>query len=238
MKFRLLIIISIFYIAFSGQLIAQNRITVTLEEFTEILVSGRADVELVPSTSHTMSITDRNGQPGQVKYVIRNGKLKISTKPDLKKKNQIYIKLPYSKLIRIEAANGAVINSRENLKSEDLNLKVLTGGKIELSVQTKSLYARLAQGSDIILYGKTISQDVLANTGGNYLAYDLECDDAIVKSTSGAQAKVRAKKKIEVSVASKGFVGYIGDPETTITKSSMGGEIANYKTKPGLSDTP
>jgi len=237
MKDRLFIIISILFISLTSQLNAQNRITVTLEEFTSISVAGRADVELVPSKNHEMSITDKNGQPEQVGYEIRNGKLKIKTKPDLKKENEIYIKVPYSLLTSIEAANGAVINSRENLKFEDLNLKALTGGKIEISVETKSINARVTGVSDIILYGKTVSQDVMATTGGNYLAYDLECDDSNVKATSGAQIKVRAKNKIEVSAASRGFVGYIGDPQTTITKSSLGGEIAKHKSKPGVSDT-
>ncbi len=231
MKYRLLLTISILFFAFSTQLIAQNRITVTLEEFTAISVIGRADVELVPSKSHTMSITDKNGQPNQVEYEIKNSELKIKTKPDLKQENEIYIKVPYLALTSIEAVNGAVVNSREDLKSENLKLKAISGGKIELSVKTKTIDARVAQGSDIILYGKTDSQDVVANTGGNYLAYDLDCDDANVKSTSAAQIKVSAKNKIEISASSKGFVGYIGDPNTTITKSSLGGEIANFKSK-------
>jgi hypothetical protein len=233
MKYRNLAIISLLFFALSTHLNAQNRITVTLEEFTAITVIGRADVELVPSKSHTMSITDKNGNPEQVEYVIKNSELKIKTKPDLKQENEIYIKVPYSTLASIEAANGAVVNSSDDLKSENLKLKAISGGKIELSVNTITIYAKVAQVSDIILYGKTNSQNVVANTGGNYLAYDLDCDEAVVKSTSGAQIKVNAKKKIEISATSKGFVGYYGDPNTTITKSSLGGEVANFKSKPG-----
>ncbi|MFC2129439.1 GIN domain-containing protein, partial [Bacteroidota bacterium] len=144
------ILLSVFALAFIANLNGQNRITVTLEEFTVLSVSGRADVEIVPSGSHDMSITSRNGQPEDVEYEIKNGKLKIKTKVDLKKGNEISIKVPYNQLTSIEAAGGAVINSRNDLKSDDLNLRALTGGKIEISIEAGMVDAKTTQGSDII----------------------------------------------------------------------------------------
>lgn len=231
-----IIILALLLTIFSSMLNAQNRITVNLEEFNSIYVTGRADVELIPSNSNEMSITDRKGQPEQVEYEIKNERLKIKTKPDLKKENQIYIKVPYKILTSIEAGNGAVINSREDLEAQEFSFKAHSGGKIELTIHAKKVIAKVTQVSDIILYGKTISQDVVANTGGNYLAYDLECDNTMVRASSGSQAKVKAAKRMDLSSSSKAFVGYIGNPDVTITKSSTGGEIAIYKTNPGNSD--
>ncbi len=232
MKKLFLIIISVFFTSFATQLNGQNRIAVTLEEFTSLYVSGSVNIELVPSRSHEMTITARNGQPEEVEYEIKNGKLKIKTRPDLKKENEISIKLPYSMLTHLTAASGALINSRQDLKSKELELKVFSGGKIELSVDAKFIDAKVTQLSDIILYGKTESQNVVANTGGNYLAYDLECEDTYAKASSGAQIKVRAKRKIKVLASTSGFIGYIGDPQISSTKTSLGGEIASYKTNP------
>lgn len=210
-------------------LYAQNRITVTLQDFNKLSVSGRASVELIPSESHTMSITSQDGQPEEVEYEIKNGELKIRARADLKKENRIFIKVPYSKIEDIEAIAGAVINSKEDLKSKDLNLKALAGGKIELSIEASMVDAKTNQGSDIILYGKSRIQNVVANTGGNYLAYDMDCEEAYVKSSSGSQIKVKVSKKIEAKANSKGFVGYTGDPEITQVQTSMGGIIEVHR---------
>ena len=230
MKLFIQIIISVLFISFSSQIEGQNRITVTLGEFTSLSVSGRTNVELVPSETNEMSIKSRNGKPEEVAFEIKNGELSIKTKPDLKKENEISIKIPYKSLTRIEAATGAVINSREVLKGTDLELKVLAGGKIEISVDVKTIDAKVTQASDIILYGKTVSQNVVANTGGNYLAYELGCEKSTVKASSGAQIKVTANKIIDATSNSKAYVGYIGEPGSATTRTSLSGKIASFKT--------
>lgn len=230
-KLRATFLSTIILVIMSG-LYGQNRITVTLQDFTKLSVSGSVRVEIVPSASHKMSITAKNGMPEEVNYEIKDGELKIRARADLKQENEIAIKLPYSRLTSIEAATGAVINSREDLVSETLDLKALTGGKIELSIEARMVDAKVSQVSDIILYGNTVSQIVLANTGGNYLAYDMECEEANVKATSGAQIKIKAAKKIEATANSKGFVAYIGDPESSHAQTSLGGVVESYKTRP------
>ena len=225
-------IISVIILAIMSGLNGQNRITVTLQDFTKLAVSGGVHVEIISSNSHEMSIVARDGQPEEVEYEIKKGELKIRAKTDLKQKNEILIKLPYKELTSIEAITGAVINSREDLKGKELYLKALAGGKIELSVDAGKVTAKVSQASDIILYGKTFSQEVYASTGGNYLAYDMACKESDVKAVSGAQIKVKASNKIDATVNSKGFVAYIGEPESTHIESSFGGIIESHKKKP------
>lgn len=230
-KIRPILLSIIFLLILSG-LYGQNRIKVTIQDFSSLAVSGSVRVEIIPSTSHEMSIVAKNGMPEDVNYEIKDGELKIRAGADLKQENEIAIKLPYSKLTSIEAATGAVINSREDLRSETLDLRALTGGKIELSIEARMVDAKITQFSDIILYGKTVSQNVLATTGGNYLAYDMESDESIAKATSGAQIKIRASKKIEAIANSKGFIAYIGDPKSSHTQTSLGGVVESHKSRP------
>ena len=88
-----------------------------------------------------------------------------------------------------------------------------------------SLSARVNQGADIILYGRTRSQYVNAYTWGNYLAYELEAQDAYVKAATGAQVKVNSNRLLDANATSKAFVGYWGDPEQKKVKTSVGGEV-------------
>ena len=79
---RLYILSGAFLLLFVSTLQGQNRITVELQEFTELSVYGRADVEIIPSESNKMNITARNGRPEEVEYEIRNGELKKERKID------------------------------------------------------------------------------------------------------------------------------------------------------------
>ena len=102
---------------------------------------------------------------------------------------------------------------------------------MELHVALQSLDIDITQGSDIVLYGKTDSQNVRVSAWGNYLAYDLEAEDSYVKAASKSQAKIVARRIVNATSNGKSFIGYIGEPESTYVKTSLGGEVAAFKTK-------
>ncbi len=233
MKARTIAITSlIFFLAGFFPLFSQQRITVGLDDFNKLNVWGRMDVELIPSQGNEMEIVSPDGDPEEVSIEFGEGELKLNLKPGFGDKATYKIRLPYTRLSSIESAGGAVINSAKPLESKELELDANTGGKIELTVQVQHIHARTAQGSDIILYGSTQTQRITANTGGNYLAYDLECKDSYVKAGSGSQVKVVAHNTIDATSNTKAFVGYIGDPSTRVTKTMLGGTIANYREDP------
>ena len=207
----------------------QNRISMPIGDFIELHVTGRIDAELIPSQSDELTITSRNGQPQEVKVEEKDGRLIIRTRPRIDKEDEFSVKIPYNKLEYIEASAGAVINSARDLMAKDIEMRANTGGKIELSLEAENITAKITQVSDIILYGTTKTQNVTVNTGGNYLAYELACEDTYVKVVAGSQAKVTASRKIEATANSKGFISYVGDPVSTYVKTSLGGEIQALK---------
>jgi len=188
-------------------------------------------VELIHASSGEMSITSSNGQPGLVEVTFRDGELKLKVPTRINKDDMISIRLPYTKLKRIKALAGAKINSARDLTGETLELEAGTGGKIELSVGAEKIIANISQVSDIVLYGKVQSQQVTVNTGGNYLAYDLECSETNIRVVSGSQGKVKASSMLDATANTKGYIGYMGDPEIVETKTRLGGEIEHVKSR-------
>ena len=63
------------------------------------------------------------------------------------------------------------------------------------------------------------------------MAYDLDCDESTVKATAGSQAKVVANNSIDANSQARSYIAYIGDPNKTSVRTSMGGEVASFKTK-------
>jgi len=229
MKYRQFSLIFLSLFIFNTVVSGQNRTTIDLEPYNKLVVTGKIKVELVHSDSRQMSITVRNGSPDKVIAEVVKDELRIRLKPELGNDAEIAVKVPYNKLYELEAAAAAVITSRDELKEEYLEFKILSLAKIELSVEAGEIDASVTQGGDLILYGKTNTLNVNANTGGNFLGYELESNDTYVKAGSGAQAKVVARRIIDATANSKGYVGYKGEPVSTYVKTSLGGEIASFR---------
>ena len=192
--------------------------------FTRLKASGHIHIELVPSAEQKLEIlsedhTDDYEVDYQEQTIILKYKSDISNVPRLE------VKLYYAGLSGIELTKGATVQSADTLRTENLELDVLSGAKVELKIHVDQLDSRVNQGADIILYGIAGEQHVDAYSWGNYLAYDLVTSETFVKAATGAQVKVSATKVLEANSTSKAFVGYSGKPARKSFKTSVGGEI-------------
>jgi hypothetical protein len=192
--------------------------------FQQLKVVGNIRLILVPAEKQALEF-----EPGQdlkgLTVESREGELFLKTKSDLNKEPPLKGKLFYRTLTHIEVTKGAHVQSTDTLKIEILSLKAETGGKAELRLVTDSVAARINQGADVILYGKTRAQTVNAYTWGNYLSYDLVAVNTFVKAATGAQVKVNASGLLDGNATSKATVGFWGEPQQKKIKTSVGGEV-------------
>jgi hypothetical protein len=192
--------------------------------FEQLKVVGNIRLILVPSSEQRLEFEAGQDLEG-LTMESKEGALLLKTKSDLKKEPPLKGKLFYRALTHIEVTKGAHVQSTDTLKTEILSLKAETGGKAELRLLTDSVSARINQGADVILYGKTRAQSVKAYTWGNYLSYDLDAVNTFVKAATGAQVKVNASGLLDSNATSKAMVGYWGEPEQKKVKTSMGGDV-------------
>ena len=208
------------------QVIGQEQPVDLETPFENLRVSGNIHLELVSSDTQQLIFVSE-GNADKLDIETSESFLVLKTKSELNKSPALEVKLHYVKLSTLEITKGGRVQSADTLKSNLLQLDVLTGGKAELWIDVDSLSARVNQGADIILYGNAGSQCVNAYTWGNYLAYDLEAVDSYVKAATGAQVKVNTSRLLDASATSKAFVGYRGEPEQKLVKTSVGGEITS-----------
>jgi len=209
------------------------QITVSAQEYTipaennfeGVEVTGNIQLQLVASDSRQL-VFEGNKIPEKLDIDWADNSLSLKTPIELGNEPPIHVKLFYKNLSVLDVRRGAVVQSADILKTRVLSLRVETGGKVELDVVTDSLSGRVNQGADIILSGKTRSQLVNAYTLGNYLAYELEAQKTWVKAATGAQVKVNSSVFLDANATSKAFVGYMGNPDQKVLKSSVGGEIS------------
>ena len=203
---------------------AQESQTASGISFTRLKASGHIHIELVHSEEQKLEVVSKDHSE-EYDVDFQDQSIVVKYKSEITNVPRLELKLHYAILSGIELSKGATVQSADTLRTENLELDVLSGAKAELKIHVDQLDARVNQGADIILYGIAATQVVDAYSWGNHLAYDLETSETIVKAATGAQVKVSAKKMLEANATSKAFVGYSGKPARKSFKTSVGGEI-------------
>ena len=193
--------------------------------FDQLTVQGNIHLQLL-SSDKTQLEFESDTIPKELSIEWKDGTLNLKNPLELKKSTAIPVKLYLGNLSGLEATRGAVVQSADVLKSTVLSLKTDTGGKVELPVDSDSLSARINQGSDVILSGRTRSQSIHAITAGNFLGYELEAENTWVKASTGAQVKVNSSVYLNANINSGAFLGYLGTPDHTEFKKGTGGKIS------------
>jgi hypothetical protein len=196
--------------------------------FKQVRVAGNIHLELVSSDSNFLKF-DEESEADKLNISWGNGMLTLNNPLDLKKSPAISVKLYCTEISGLETTRGAVVQSADILTARTLNLSADSGAKVELTLSSDSISARVVKGSDIILSGNTRSLSVTANSAGNFLGYELEAKNAWVKANTGAQIKVYSSDYLNANSTGGAFVGYMGDPELKEVKNSLGGDVIQEK---------
>jgi len=203
---------------------AQSNILPSEIPFEQLQVNGNIHLQLVVSDS-TLLQFEGDTVPEQLTIDLSDGMLILKNPTELNKAPATRLKLYHAGLSGLEIIRGALVQSADTLLTPVLSLKVDTGGKAEFAIDADSLSARVTQGADIILRGRTRSQLIFANTVGNFLGFELEAESTWVKARTGAQVKVNSTKYLNANATSTAFVAYQGTPEHTAFKNNTGGKI-------------
>lgn len=217
----LLIVLSVLFIG--NSLSAQKN---DLTCFNKIDVSSGIDVELVLDKNCGIEWNLTNIDPDKVVAEIVNKTLRLKTKFGFYKDAKIKAKVYYNELTGLITSGRGVIWSEEELYVNNINFNLGGGGEARLIVHADTLIASLAEGSVITVEGDADVIDVKVGTGATFSGYNLNSRVAKVLSNSGGKAKIAVSENLYAKATSKGFIGFIGDPEFLVKDATLGGEIS------------
>jgi hypothetical protein len=193
--------------------------------FNKIEVSSRIDAELILDKSCGIEWNLMNIEPDQVVAQIVDKTLKLRTKFGIHKNAVIKAKVYYNELTGISTTGRAVIWSEEELYLDKITFAMGGGGEARLIVHADTLNAALAEGSVITVEGEATVIDIKVGTGATFSGYNLDSKVAKVFSNSGGKAKIAVSENLYAKATTKGFIGFIGEPEFLIKDATLGGEI-------------
>lgn len=209
----------------SISLFAQKKVVREIAPFDQVKVSDDLKIKFKKADKENITIV-ANGI-GYDKIVTESSgrELKIKVKTGIYKNTDVQIEVEYVNLRSIDASNKADIKFNEPLTGGELTLKASGSAVINVEVEISALKASLSNGGRIEISGKAELQEVEANLGSKYNAYEFETENGYVKSNTNSDVVVWVKKYLEASAGSKAELKYRGKPEEVKSSSSLGGSI-------------
>jgi hypothetical protein len=205
---------------------SQQVLTKEVESFDKISLFGSIEATIIKGNKESIKIESQTVDLADIKAETDEKTLKISVFDKLFSGNrQVKVLITYKELRKINASGGANLYGDSLIKSDKIELYASSGGTISLTIDVNTLTADASQGAIITLKGKTGSQESRVGSGGILSAFELDCNDTHVKSTTGGIAKVTAYNLLDAKATLGSAISYIGEPKKKDTDITLGGEI-------------
>ena len=219
------LIIAIFYFS-STSLIAQNKVVREIAPFDKVKISDDLKVTFKKADRENITIIAKGIGYDKIVTESSGRELKLKVKTGIFKDTDVQIVVEYVKIRSIEATNKAEIKFDDVLTGDELLLKASSNAVINVDVEVSALKASLSNGGRIEISGTADLQEVDANLGSKYNAYEFETENGYIKSNTKSDVVVWVKNKLEATAGSKAILKYRGKPEEVKSSSSLGGEIS------------
>lgn len=194
--------------------------------FKSIEAGKGLDVTVEQSnTSNVTVIADDNVQK-HIITKVENGVLIITSDTNSYynvKSKRVIVKMPVIESIQV--SNGASLESRNVLKSDNLSINCSSGAKIEVTIEAEKAFCESSSGSQIIVKGKAIQLETSSSSGSSIDAKELLSNDILADASSGSSINVYPLRSLTAEASSGSNILYYNTPKNINKKTSSGGNI-------------
>lgn len=206
----------------NGHVVEQNR---KVSPFEEIKVSRGMNVYISQGNETKVVVKADENLLDVIRTEVDNHTLKVTTTENIRKatSKKVYVTVP--KITGITSVAGSNVFSENVIHSKQLEVTSSAGSNIKLEVDAGELNVSASAGSNIKLEGKAKAFTGKASAGANIKAEGMTTDNCNVRASSGANLWITVTDNFEARANSGGNVFYFGQPKTSDTESSSGGNI-------------
>lgn len=211
-----------FLIAFNG--FSQTMLDKEVGDFQEIKVYDLIEVNLIKSDDNRIVIKGHNVY--DITFVNKNGVLKLRMELDKKFQGEdTFVEVYYTDLRTIDGNEGAKIVCNELVQKEKIEIRAQEGSHIKIGMDVKDVEMKAVTGGKIEASGLAKNQIIVINTGGVFEGRKLLTEVASVNISAGGEAELYASQKLDISVKAGGDVYVYGNPKDVNKKTLAGGRI-------------
>ncbi|MFN8206780.1 MAG: head GIN domain-containing protein [Bacteroidales bacterium] len=205
---------------------AQKTETRAISTFDKLEVFGNVIVELTQGTVEKLVIESEEIEMDKINTRMDGKTLRISMGKEMySAARNVRILLTYVQLYEITSKGGADVKAEQPLKADRVVFNAATGGNIYVDLEVKAMQSSVGQGSLIVSAGKCTNLETEVNSGGVFSGFELECETAVVQSSSKGKVKLNVSQSLDANANTGGWVGYLGNPAKVQVKTNLGGKV-------------
>lgn len=195
-----------------------------LEEFREVKTFSGIEVVVIPSKENMIEITGHSKD--KVKFEIVEDRLEIRLSLDNIWSDDNTLITVYGETIEtIDANEGSIVKTEGSLNSEIIVLRAQEGASIFAEVNAENIRSKVVSGGNISVKGKSQSQDVEVNTGGQFFGKKLKTKETNVTVSTAGRGEVFATEYCKATAKLGGIIEISGKPDKVDYKTNLGGKI-------------
>jgi hypothetical protein len=194
-------------------------------EFDQIEVSRGMNVYITQGSPAKVIVVADENLHEVIQTKENGGVLKIYADENIRWAKEKKVLVTVEKLNGLESTSGANVWSRNQILSENLELKATSGASITMEVNAKFLKADCSSGANINLSGLAKEAELESSSGANLKGPDLKADRCTMEASSGGNVSSTVVEKLKAKASSGGSIDYYGEPSSSEIDKSSGGSI-------------
>ncbi len=190
--------------------------------FDKLDISGNFHVYLEPSEKPYLRMEMDENLYDIVKVSQEGSTLRIQTRINILQARDKNLYIGIRDLEKMDLSGAIKLVSDSVLRLNNLNIQVSGAGRLDFEIEAKKLKLDLSGASECDLRGKVEGLVIQLSGAGDFDALDLIANDVRIDLSGAGNARVYAKKSLDVSISGVGSVRYRGEPEIQKNISGLG----------------
>ncbi len=231
------------------QLMAQEKETRDLSNFTEVSSSASIKVRLVKGSSPKVDV-QTDGDLEDVLTEVSGGKLKISRESQngffniSSNSDKIEVTVYYQEIEGLKVSSSSYMEVEGQLNSNRLSLEVSSSGKLKVNANAKTAYlevsssgkleakltsreinSKVSSSGKVNLTGSSDDFEAQISSSGSISAQDFSCLNADISASSSGKIQLGVQNELVARASSSGRINYSGTPKVVDVNTSSGGKV-------------
>ena len=210
------------------QMTAQDTEVIKVENFRNVNVIGRIDVEMQQSDeAPSIELNYEGIEREKISIKVEDNTLTIKLVSTLSYENiRVLVKIQYNEISKVNTYSSASVGSNEIIKCDKISLSAESGSEIILKLDAGEINSESVTGGILTLSGTAVKHTSKITTKSTLSAGNLICKEYDIEVKSKGIAKINVTAIIVARATTGGFITYSGNPGKSSVDATLGGKIS------------
>ena len=204
--------------------------TVDVNNFSELALAVAGTVHLRQGSNEKVEIECDDDIFEEIEFEMRGDKLVIKREKSWGwgngwRRSEVDIYVTMRKIEGLSVSGSGLIEGKEPLETEDIDLSVSGSGDMELELNSDEMDLRISGSGSIRLDGSAEEAEAKISGSGKVKAEDLTVKVFAARISGSGSCYITATDEIDASISGSGSVYYAGDPKRINSNSSGSGKV-------------